>query len=151
MNTTMTKETLVTFKNPIVLLAMGHIVTITCLDTGSRILAAVLLSSHIPSRKQASKQHRTSPPGADDTHMTRLYMHRTFSNLDSAWTTGSLGCTRLCRSKPQVCTQICPVTSDIWCMHSVKRSASSKPSLLAFFSPTIGTRRVTYMHPKHDN
>jgi hypothetical protein len=58
----MTKETLVTFKNPIVLLAMGHIVTITCLDTGSRILAAVLLSISPFASKQASKQHSQDKP-----------------------------------------------------------------------------------------
>jgi hypothetical protein len=68
--TTMTKETLVSFKNPIVLLAMGHIVTITCLDTvlTSRILAAVATAFHIAAQSQASKQHRTRPQGADDTH-----------------------------------------------------------------------------------
>jgi hypothetical protein len=105
---------------------------------------------HIPAHSQASKQHRTSPR-VQTTHKTQLYIHRRFSNLKSAWTTGSLGCTRLCGSKPQVWTQICPVTrSDIWCMHPVKRSTSSKPSLQASFpqsahdlSPISQTRQLT--------
>mmetsp|Transcript_11800 Transcript_11800/g.21484 ORF Transcript_11800/g.21484 Transcript_11800/m.21484 type:complete len:117 (-) Transcript_11800:75-425(-) len=75
----MTKETLATFKNPIVLLAMGHIVTITCLITvlTGRFLAAVLPSISPPIRKQATQD---KPPGADDAQDTALHSPQIFNS-----------------------------------------------------------------------
>jgi hypothetical protein len=141
----MTKETLVTCKNPIALLAMGHVVTITCLDTGSRILTAVLLSiSPVASKKPATPQDKLPDP--DDKQDAALHAPPIFESrqyLDNwqpwlhtlVWIQATSLDTNLSSDEQATFGA---------CMHSVKRKCFLQTLATGFF-PTMRARLVTFI------